>query len=136
MSLSERRPEQYPLAALRIVSGLLFLGYGLVKVAGFPDGASPGQQPVLSLFWIGGLIEIISGILITLGLLTRPAALIASGQMAVAYWFFHAPDAFVPAANGGSEAILFCFTFLYFALGGGGPFSTDSAIARRRKRPA
>ena len=113
------------LAALRIVAGLLFLAHGVIKVFGFPAGAEPGQQELLSLFGIGGVIELITGLLLILGLFTRPAAFIASGQMAVAYWMFHFPSSPYPAANGGDAAILFCFVFLYIFAAGPGAWSLD-----------
>ena len=116
--------------ALRVVSGALFLAHGLVKVAGFPAGAQPGVQPFFSLFGIGGVIEIVTGALLILGLFTRPAAFIASGQMAVAYWLIHAPASFYPVINGGDAAILFSFVFLQIAAAGSGAFSLDSLIAR------
>ncbi len=119
------------LAALRIVSGLLFLAHGVVKVFGFPAGAEPGQQELLSLFGIGGLIELVTGLLLILGLFTRPAALIASGQMAVAYWMFHFPSSQYPAVNGGDAAILFCFVFLYIFTAGPGAWSIDDRSAKR-----
>src|SRR5262249_48426418 len=103
------RFEPVLLAALRIVAGVLFLSHGLVKLLGFPPGAAPGQQELLSLMGIGAVIEVAAGTLITLGLFTRVAAFIASGEMAVAYWMFHAPQSLYPAANGGDAAILFCF---------------------------
>jgi putative oxidoreductase len=117
-------------AALRIVSGALFLAHGLIKVAGFPFGAQPGPQPLFSLFGIGGVIEIVTGTLLILGLFTRPAAFIASGQMAIAYWLVHAPASFYPAVNGGDAAILFCFVFLQVAAAGSGAFSLDNLTAR------
>lgn len=119
------------LAALRIVAGLLFLAHGVVKVFGFPAGAEPGQQELLSLFGIGGLIELVTGLLLILGLFTRPAALIASGQMAVAYWMFHFPSSPYPAVNGGDAAILFCFVFLYIFTAGPGAWSIDDRSAKR-----
>ena len=119
------------LAALRIVSGLLFLAHGVVKVFGFPAGAEPGQQELLSLFGIGGLIELVTGILLILGLFTRPAAFIAAGQMAVAYWMFHFPRDPYPAVNGGDAAILFCFVFLYIFTAGPGAWSIDDRSAKR-----
>lgn len=119
------------LAALRIVSGLLFLAHGVVKVFGFPAGAEPGQQELLSLFGIGGLIELVTGLLLILGLFTRPAALIASGQMAVAYWMFHFPNSPYPAVNGGDAAILFCFVFLYIFTAGPGAWSIDDRSVKR-----
>jgi putative oxidoreductase len=114
------------LGAVRIVAGLLFLAHGLVKVAGFPEDAYPGQQELFSLLGIAGVIEIVTGGLIVLGLFTRSAAFIASGQMAVAYWAAHAPASFYPAINGGDAAILFSFLFLYLAAAGPGAFSLEN----------
>lgn len=119
------------LAALRIVAGLLFLAHGVIKVFGFPVGAEPGQQELLSLFGIGGVIELITGLLLILGLFTRPAAFIASGQMAVAYWMFHFPSSPYPAVNGGDAAILYCFIFLYIFTAGPGVWSMDNRTAKR-----
>ncbi len=118
-------------ALLRIVAGLLFLFHGLVKVAGLPPGAQPGQQELLSLMGVGGVVELVAGTLIMLGLFTRPAACIASGQMAVAYWMFHAPQNLYPVVNQGDGAILYCFIFLYLAAAGAGPYSLDRKIGRR-----
>jgi putative oxidoreductase len=119
------------LAALRIVAGLLFLAHGVIKLFGFPAGAEPGQQELLSLFGIGGVIELITGLLLVLGLFTRPAAFIAAGQMAVAYWMFHFPSSPYPAVNGGDAAILFCFVFLYIFTAGPGAWSIDNRAAKR-----
>ena len=119
------------LAALRIVAGLLFLAHGLVKLFGFPAGAGPGQQDLLSLFGIGGAIELVTGVLLVLGLFTRPAAFIASGQMAVAYWMFHFPRDPMPAVNGGDAAILFCLVFFYVFTAGPGAWSLDERGSRR-----
>jgi putative oxidoreductase len=105
------------------LAGVLFLAHGLVKVAGFPGGAQPGQQELLSLLGVAGLIEIVAGGLITLGVFTRSAAFIASGQMAAAYWLAHAPASVYPAVNGGDAAILFSFLFLYLVAAGPGAFS-------------
>jgi putative oxidoreductase len=116
------------LAALRIVAGVLFLSHGLVKLFGFPDGAQPGVMPMLSLLWVGGVIELVTGTLVALGVLTRLAAFVASGQMAVAYWMFHAPASLYPAVNGGDGAILFCFVFLYIAAAGPGAFALENRI--------
>ena len=131
-------PKSAPqlLGALRIVAGVLFLAHGLVKIAGFPEGAQPGQQELLSLFGIGGLIEIVAGGLIALGVFTRSAAFIASGQMAVAYWMFHAPASFYPVVNGGDAAILFSFVFLYLAAAGPGAFSLERRVPSNSDRAA
>jgi len=119
------------LGILRIVAGLLFLAHGLVKLFGFPD-TMPGEQDMLTFLWFGGAIELVAGTLIMLGLFTRPAAFIASGEMAVAYWMFHfAADNPYPVANGGDAAILYCFLFLYLVAAGPGAFSIDGARARR-----
>jgi putative oxidoreductase len=119
------RFSPHALAALRVVAGLLFLAHGLVKLFGFPAGAQPGQVPLVSLFGVGAVIELVAGALIVLGLLTRPAALLAAGQMAVAYWMFHAPHGFYPILNGGELAILYCFIFLHIFAAGPGAFSLD-----------
>jgi putative oxidoreductase len=121
------RYQPYLLAALRIVAGVLFASHGLAKVVGFPV-APPGLQPITSLFGIGGVIEIVTGTLIILGLFTRPAAFVAAGQMAVAYWMFHAPQNLYPAANGGDAAILFCFVFLYIVAAGAGAWSLEGVV--------
>ena len=130
-------PDSFParlapalLAALRVIAGLLFLSHGLVKLAGFPEGAQPGIQPLASLFGVGAVIEVVTGALIVLGLFARPAAFIAAGQMAVAYWMFHAPSGFHPLLNMGEAAILYCFIFLYMAASGPGAFSVDSLRSR------
>jgi len=127
----EARIAPFTLAALRVVAGGLFLAHGVIKVAGFPAGAQPGLQPLLSLFGVGGAIEVVTGALLILGLFTRPAAFIASGQMAVAYWLFHAPASIYPAVNGGDAAILFSFIFLHIAVVGAGAFSLDGVLRRK-----
>jgi len=118
------------LAILRIVVGLLFVEHALIKLAGFPPGGKPGLQEVGSFLWIAGVIELVTGALVTLGLFTRLAAFIAAGEMAVAYWMVHAKMSFYPAVNMGEAAILFCFVFLYLAAAGPGAWSIEGA--RRR----
>lgn len=120
------------LAALRVITGLLFIGHGLVKLAGFPEGAQPGVQPLLSLMGVGAVIEVVTGALVALGLFTRPAAFVASGQMAVAYFMFHAPAGFFPVLNGGEPAILFSFIFLLISAAGAGAYALDNLRARQR----
>jgi putative oxidoreductase len=115
----------YFLALLRVIAALLFLSHGTMKLLGFP--ASDFQPPLFSLFGLAGAIEIVAGVLIIIGLFTRVAAFIASGQMAVAYFMAHAPQAFVPAQNGGEAAVLFCFVFLYLVFAGPGAFAIDNA---------
>jgi putative oxidoreductase len=118
------------LAILRVVVGLLFVEHAQIKLAGFPPGGKPGLQEVGSFLWIAGVIELVTGALVTLGLFTRLAAFIAAGEMAVAYWMVHAKMGFYPAVNMGEAAILFCFVFLYLAAAGPGAWSVDGA--RRR----
>lgn len=122
------------LGLLRIMSGLMFLAHGLVKLFGFPPGAEPGQVPLVGLMGIGAVIELVAGALIAIGFLTRPAAFLAAGQMAVAYWMFHAPGGFYPIVNKGELAALYCFVFLYIAAAGPGAFSLDGAGAKPRTR--
>ena len=126
--LSRWQPQV--LALLRIVTALLFMQHGLIKLFGFPPGGQPGQQAIGTLLGVGGLIELVTSILVLLGLFTRLAAFIAAGEMAVAYWMFHAPQNFYPALNMGEGAILFCFIFLYLASAGPGAWSVDGARTR------
>ena len=112
------------LSVVRIVAGLIFLAHGSQKLLGFP--ASDMNPPMFSIFWFAGVIELVAGTLITIGLFTRPAAFIASGTMAFAYFIAHAPQNFFPALNGGDAAILFCFFFLYLVFAGPGSWSIDA----------
>ena len=116
------------LAVLRIVAAALFLEHGLVKLVGFPAGTPPGAQPLMTLFGIAAVIETVTGTLMILGLFTRSAALVASGEMAVAYWLVHASHSFYPVLNGGEAAILFCFVFLYISVAGPGVLSLDGLL--------
>ncbi len=111
------------LSVLRIIAALLFLAHGTQKLMGFP--AAEFAPPMFSIFWFAGVIEIVTGILIGVGLFTRPAAFIASGTMAVAYFMVHAPGNFFPANNGGDAAILFCFVFLFLVFAGPGVWSVE-----------
>ena len=126
--LSRWQPQL--LAILRIVNGLLFLEHALIKLIGFPPGGKPGLQDVGSFLWIAGIIELVTSVLVTLGLFTRLAAFIAAGEMAVAYWMVHAKMGLYPAVNMGEGAILFCFVFLYLAAAGPGAWSIDNARTR------
>ena len=118
------------LAVLRIMAALLFIQHATIKLFGFPPGAMPGMQPITSLLGAAAIIEIITGLLILLGLWTRLAAFIAAGEMAVAYFMFHGAKNFWPAVNMGEAAILFCFVFLYIAAAGPGAWSIDGARTR------
>lgn len=120
------RYEPQLLAVLRIVTGLLFLEHGTQKFLSFPPGEYAGMG------WsfdnpgaFAGIIELVCGLLVALGLFTRPAAFLASGTMAVAYWLAHAPQNFFPVNNMGDAAILYCFVFLYLAAAGPGAWSID-----------
>jgi putative oxidoreductase len=130
------RFSPHALAALRIMAGLLFLAHGTVKLFGFPEVEGMGRVELLSLSGAGGVIELVAGALIALGLFTRAAAFIASGEMAVAYFLFHAPQSFYPIVNQGDAAILYCFIFLYIAVAGPGSFSLDGALRGRRQARA
>ena len=132
-SLPGSRFTPQAITALRVITGLLFLGHGLVKLAGFPEGAQPGVQPLLSLFGVGAVIELVTGALVVAGLFTRPAAFIAAGQMAVAYFMFHAPSNFYPVLNGGEPAILFAFIFLLLSTTGAGAYSLDGLRTSRTR---
>lgn len=125
---SRWQPEA--LAILRIVTGLTFLAHGVIKLFGFPEGAQPGQQEIATLLGVGAILETVGGVLIILGLFTRPTAFVLSGMMAVAYWMFHAPSSLYPAVNGGDAAILFSFIFLYLVTSGPGAWSLDGAKKR------
>ncbi len=131
-NLSRYQPQA--LAALRIMSGLLFLAHGTQKFLSFPPGEMAGAG--LGLAHLGayaGIIELIAGALIAIGLFTRPAAFIASGTMAVAYFYAHAPQDFWPVNNMGDAAILYCFVFLYLVFAGPGRPALDAMTGRRRR---
>jgi putative oxidoreductase len=119
------------LAGLRIVSSLLFIEHGTQKLFGFPTPIH-GMPPILSLQGIGGCLELVGGLLLLVGVKTRPVALILSGEMAVAYWMFIAPKSFFPAVNGGDAAVLFCFLFLFFVFSGAGAWSWDERSSSSR----
>ena len=121
-NLDRWRP--YVLSILRIVVALLFLQHGLSKFFGFPS-AGP---PLTGLIILAAIIETVGSLLLLVGLFTRWAALVMSGEMAFAYFMAHAPKSFYPAVNGGSLAILYCFVFLYLVFAGGGAWSIDRAV--------
>ncbi|MBG1231439.1 DoxX family protein [Aestuariivirga litoralis] len=117
---------QGPLQALlRVVTGLLFIEHGTVKLFAFPTAS--GMDSLPPLLMIAAILEVIGGILFTVGAFTRWVAFILAGQMAVAYFMAHFPQTFWPVGNGGEAAILFCFIFLFFAAAGAGPYSVDDS---------
>lgn len=119
------------LSILRIVAGLIFLEHGTQKFLSFPPGQAAGGGLTLdNPGAFAGLVELVAGLLIALGLFTRPAAFVASGTMAVAYWIAHAPQTAFPVNNGGDAAILYCFVFLYLVFAGPGPWSVDARRTR------
>ena len=122
---------------LRVVAGLMFFQDGTMKTfgwfGGMPGGAPGSTAPLLSQMGIGGLLETYGGLAIMLGAFTRPIAFILSGEMAVAYWQFHAPRGTWPIQNHGDSSVLFCFIFLFMAAYGAGDWSVDGLLGRRRK---
>ena len=137
MSIFDPSPSPWTsrmLSILRIIAGLMFIFAGTMKVFNYPP-MPPDQPPVelMSQIGIGGLMEVIGGALLTLGLFTRPVSFILAGEMAVAYFQFHAPSHFLPTVNMGVPAVLYCFIFLYFMFAGAGVWSIDELIARRRR---
>jgi putative oxidoreductase len=115
-------------AALRIMTGLLFLSHGLTKLIHWPaTDYFPAGQPLPTLMLVAGILEVVGGVLFTLGPFTRLTAFILAGMMAVAYFMAHMPSSFFPIQNGGEAAVLYCFIFLYYAATGAGPFSVDAS---------
>jgi putative oxidoreductase len=121
------------LSVLRIVAGAVFISFGTMKlfnVPPLPQGMPP--IPLMSQLGFAGVLETFGGLLIVLGLFTRPLSFVLAGEMAVAYFQGHFPQSFWPSVNMGTPAILYCFIFLYLMFAGAGPWSIDAIIARRR----
>jgi len=136
MSIFDPAPSPWPsrmLSVLRIVSGVVFITFGTMKLFNVPPMPT-GMPPIelMSLMGFAGVLELFGGLAIALGLLTRPVAFILSGQMAAAYFIGHFPQSFWPSVNMGVPAILYCFIFLYFVFSGAGVWSIDAMIARSR----
>ena len=129
------RTAPYLYAVLRIIGALLYACHGAQKLLGLFGGVRGGAVPLLSLPGLAGVIELGTGLLIASGVLTRPAAFLASGEMAFAYWLSHAPRGFWPIRNGGELAVLNCLLFLYIASHGAGPWSL-ARLVRRQPRTA
>jgi putative oxidoreductase len=120
------------LSIARVVTALIFMAHGTQKLLNFPPNP-PGRATVelFSLYGFAGSLEIVGGILLVLGLFTRPVAFILSGQMAFAYWMGHAPRSIYPVLNNGDASILYCFWFLYLAFAGGGAWSLDRVFSKK-----
>ena len=120
------------LSLLRIIAAFLFIPSGTMKLFGWPIPMPAGNEAVfMSQIWIGGVLEFVGGMLLLVGLCTRPVAFLLSGMMAVAYFQFHAPGGFWPVVNGGALAVMFCFVWLYFSAAGAGPLSLDALLRKR-----
>ena len=127
--MSRERAKHIAVFLLRVVSGLLFLQAGGMKILDWFGGvpAQHGGHPaMLSQMWIGGMLELYGGAAMLLGLFTKPVAFLLSGEMAVAYFQFHQPHGFWPMQNHGEPAVLFCFIFLFFAAHGAGTWSLEA----------
>jgi putative oxidoreductase len=126
------RFEPQVLSIYRFIIGLLLFQFGVAKHLKFPAGTPFEKVEPFSLFGVAGLCELVFGGLLLLGLFTRPVAFILCGEMAFAYFIEHFPKNFIPLLNGGSLAIIFCFSCLYFVCAGGGPWSLDAIIGKKR----
>lgn len=126
------RYTPYLLSVLRIMSGLLVLQHGTSKILGFPIGPM-NNVSLTGMSGIAGFFELICGALLVIGFQSRIAAFLLSGLCAVAYFVVHAPKGFFPLLNGGELATLYCFTFLYLAAAGPGPFSLDAMMGRTNR---
>jgi putative oxidoreductase len=130
LSPATARYAPYVLSVVRIVVALLFFEHGSSRMIGFPTQA---LEPLFTLHWFAGAIEFTGGALVALGLFTRAAAFIMSGEMAFAYFLSHAPHGFFPIVNRGDSAILYCLFFFYIAVARAGPWSLDALWCRRRR---
>lgn len=119
------------LSVLRIVAAFLFMQHGGQKLFGFPPSGQSGSGSLPPLMLVAGVLEFFGGLMLLLGIFTRPVAFILSGQMAAAYFMSHAPQGFWPILNRGELAAFYCFTFLYFAAAGGGAWSLDNLWRRK-----
>ena len=120
------------LSVLRIVAGFLLMQHGMQKLLGLPAPMPTGTVPLLSLFGFVGVLELGGGLLLLLGLFTRPVAFVLSGLLAAAYFMAHAPQGFWPLLNQGELAALYSFVFLYLAVAGGGAWALDRLLRRGR----
>ena len=141
MNLLEPARERWTslvLSILRVVAALILMQHGSQKLFHYPPSGAPGPVAPLVLMsqtGLAGILEFFGGMLLLLGLFTRPVAFILSGEMAVAYFQVHAPRAFLPIVNRGELAAILCFVFLYLAFAGGGSWSVDAVMRPSRSRP-
>ncbi len=126
-AVNTARFAPYLLSVLRIAAGLAFLEHGTGKLLGFPAGLPFIDKMPVGLLYVTGTLELVGGVLITIGLFTRPVAFILSGFMAAAYFMAHFPMSFFPALNFGEPALLYCFIFLFIAAAGPGRWAIDKA---------
>ncbi|MGC2823520.1 MAG: DoxX family protein [Pseudolabrys sp.] len=138
MTLDENKLDEtathiapYILSIARVVIALMFMEHGTSKLFGFPAPTSTPDP--FTLLWFAAIIEIVGGAMLALGLWTRLAAFIMSGEMAIGYFMSHAPHGFFPIANRGDAAALYCLIFLYFAFAGGGPWTIATLFGKRMK---
>lgn len=131
MHATQARHREATYALMRFMLGALFVCHGAQKLWGAFGGPAADKPLMIA----GGVIEFFGGILIAVGLLTRAAAFLASGEMAVAYFMSHATKGFWPIVNGGEKAILYCFSFLFIAAYGGGIYSFDALVRRANAVP-
>ena len=126
----------YLLSILRIVAAFLFMQVGTAKLFAFPAAVMPGggTAAIGSLPWIAGFLETFGGLLLLVGLFTRPVACLLSGEMAVAYFIGHAPRGLWPVLNQGTDAVFYAFLWLYLSAAGPGPWSLDARIERSKKK--
>jgi putative oxidoreductase len=119
------------LSVMRIIAAFLFMQHGSQKLFGFPSSQPSNPVELLSLIGVAGILEFFGGLMLLVGIYTRPVAFILSGQMAVAYFMRHAPQGFWPLLNRGELAALYSFVFLYFSAAGGGPWSLDRLWSKK-----
>lgn len=120
------------LSLMRIILAFLFTAHGSQKLFNLPPGKMPTPE-LVSIVGLAGVLEFGGGVLLLIGLFTRPVAFLLSGTMAVAYFMAHAPQGFLPIVNGGELAVVYCWVFLYLAAAGGGPWSVDALMGQRSR---
>jgi len=123
------------LSIMRIVVSFLFMAHGAQKILGFPSNQPFPKFPTFSLLWTAGMLELFGGFFLFAGIFTRRIAFVLAGEMAVAYFKAHAPAGLWPLLNHGELAVLYCFVFLYLMIAGGGVWSVDALLSKRRARP-